>query len=138
MHPRIPMRRHSVVLDGQTDEVMRRIRTHFEAGNVLVREDDRIVDRFGGTEGGLAFHTVELITFAGQEVTFEHLGGTFYGCWERFWVQPAGQAKTELAHEGWFAMRGGLVGWLLGIAIVRRLFVKNVEQAMRGFEPGSP
>lgn len=113
---------------------MRRIRQHFESGNVLVRDGDRLVARFGGNAGPFGFRTVELITFAVSEVTFEHLGGTFQACWERFAVEPADQGRARLAHEGWFVMRGGLWGWLLGLMAVRRLFVQHVEQAMRGFD----
>ena len=127
------MPRHSVLLDGRPDEVMRRVRRHFEDANTLARDGDRLVARFGGDASGLPFHTVELLTFSATEVTFEHLGGTFYGCWERFWVTPAGEDRTELAHAGWFRMRGGLLGWLLGVTLVRRLFLAYVEQAMRQF-----
>jgi hypothetical protein len=124
------MRRHSVILQGEPDEVMQRIRSTFESGNVLVREPDRLVERFGGKAGRFAFSTVELITFAEREVTFEHLGGTFLGCRERFSVAPAGDQRTELSHEGWFKLRGGLAGWLLAVAVVRRLFVRSVERTM--------
>ncbi|MFI5269588.1 MAG: hypothetical protein ACHQ7M_19605, partial [Chloroflexota bacterium] len=89
--PPIPMRRHSVMLQGDPDEVMRRIRTSFESGNVLVHEPDRLVARFEGKAGSFEFGTVELIAFAEREVTFDHLGGTFLACHERFVVAAAGQ-----------------------------------------------
>ncbi|MFI5266257.1 MAG: hypothetical protein ACHQ7M_02665 [Chloroflexota bacterium] len=132
-HPAIPMLRHSVILQGAPDAVMRRIRSTFESGNVLVRQPDRLVARFGGKAGRFAFKTVELITFDEREVTFEHLGGTFLGCRERFVVTPRGERQTELSHEGWFKLRGGLAGWLLGVTVVRRLFVRHVEHTMASF-----
>lgn len=63
-------------------------------------------------------------------MTFDQVDGTFYAGSERFTLTSASPRETHVEHSGSFTMRGGLVGWLLGELVVRRLFEGRVAAEM--------
>lgn len=131
LRPDVPLGPHDVIVPGTPDEVRRRIEAKHRAGNVLVAQDDALVARFGGSTGPFQFHTVELIRFGPEEVTYEHLGGTFLACRERFLLRAEGAGSTRIEHSGVFKLRGGLLGWLLGRLVVKRLFEDYVTRELQ-------
>lgn len=91
------------------------------------------VEGFDGSAGHLPFMTIELVTFSDGEVGFEHLAGSFHACREKFVLLDEGGGRTRVEHSGTFTMRGGLIGWVAGRLVVRRLFEAHVAEHMRGF-----
>ncbi|HZU75339.1 MAG TPA: hypothetical protein VFA70_01155 [Dehalococcoidia bacterium] len=118
-------------MPGTPDELRRRLEAKHRAGNVVVAQHDQIVARFSGRAGPFQFHTVELIRFADREITYEHLGGTFLACRERFVLRPADGGSTRIEHSGVFKLRGGLPGWMLGRLVVKRWFEDYVTRELR-------
>ena len=136
LHPDIPLGPHDVVVPGPPDEVRRRIEAKHRSGDVVIAGENAIVARFGGAAGPFAFRTVELIRFGENEVTYEHLGGTFLACHERFLLRPDGDSATRIEHVGVFKLRGGLFGWALGRLVVKRLFEDHVTRELKtGLRP---
>ncbi|RDI74012.1 hypothetical protein Gocc_2109 [Gaiella occulta] len=127
------MRPYAVVVRGDPEEVARRLRDRLATGEVVVDGVDVLVARFAGEAGPLRYHTTELVTFSDREIAFEHLAGSFHGCHERFRFLDAGGGRTRVEHSGAFTMRGGLLGWILAVVVVRRLFESHVAEHMRGF-----
>lgn len=131
--PSIVLRLHVAVVEGHPREVGDRLRARLESGDVLVSETDALVARFAGRAGHLPFRTIELVTFSDGEVGFEHLAGSFHACREKFVLLDEGGGRTRVEHSGTFTMRGGLIGWVAGRLVVRRLFEAHVAEHMRGF-----
>ncbi len=129
--PPIRLRPHSVRLKGAPEEVVAGLRAQFDAApNVLVRSADSLVATFSGHAGAFRYRTVELVRFSDRRVTFEHLSGPFQSAQESFNLVslPAGGAVLE--HRGHFTMRFGLVGWVFGRLVVRRMFEALVATHM--------
>src|SRR2546425_9788761 len=72
-------------------------------------------------------HNVVLI-LSDQGVTFEHLRGPFQSCVERFEFVPLADGAYEFEHQGTFVMRGGSLGWLFGILVIRGVFDRHVAK----------
>ncbi len=64
-------------------------------------------------------------------MTFEHLRGPFQSCVERFEFVPLADGGYALEHQGTFVMRGGWLGWLFGILVIRRVFDHLVATHMQ-------
>lgn len=123
----IELRPHSVEVRASRERVVARLREKLGAGEVLLESGDSFVARFSGTAGVFAYATVELVTFTPEEVRFEHLGGTFAACTERFLLREL-EGRTRIVHVGEFQLRGGLVAWLLAGRAVRSGFEAHVAQ----------
>ena len=130
-HPDIPLGPHDVVVEGTPADVLQRVERKHRSGHVVVAEGNALVARFSGGAGPFEFQTVELIRFAPSEVTYEHLGGTFLACRERFVLHPEGEGATRIEHSGVFRLRGGLAGWALGRLVVKRLFEDHVTRELQ-------
>jgi len=113
------------------EAVLRRFRERLgTSGDILVADPDRVVARFTGKAGTFRYETVELIGFEADRVTFEHLQGPFRQCHERFRVTPTSGGGSVVTHEENFTMRLGLIGWLLGVMVVRPTFEHHVAAHM--------
>lgn len=127
MRPSIPFRPHAVVVPGTPAELIAEMRSRLQSGDVLLDGGDRLLARFSGRAGPFRYRTLELVSFAPGEVHFEHLGGSLHACGELFAFRDEG-GRTRVVHSGSFTMRGGLLGWALGLAVVRRLFEAHVTE----------
>jgi len=101
------------------------------ASRLLVQDANAVVARFEGRAGIFRYETVELIRFSDQGVTFEHLRGPFRSCIERFEFVLLADGAYALEHRGTFVMRGGLLGWLFGILVIRGAFDRLVASHMQ-------
>ncbi|SRR6266852_3398684 len=101
------------------------------ASRLLVQNTNAAVARFEGRAGIFRYETVELIRFSDQGVTFEHLCGPFRSCFERFEFVPLADGAYALEHRGIFVMRGGLLGWLFGVLVIRGAFDRLVASHMQ-------
>ena len=99
--------------------------------SVLVQDADAVVARFAGRAAIFRYETVELIRFSDQGVSFEHLHGPFRHCAERFALVTLDDGSQGLEHGGSFVMRGGMLGWVLGLLVVRRVFDEHVGSHMQ-------
>ncbi len=124
----LPVRR--VRLARTPEEALAQLRDDV-AARALVQEADAVVARFAGRAGIFRYETVELVRFAERSVTFEHLHGPFRRCDERFDFVPVADGGHACEHRGTFVMRGGLLGWLLGILVIRGVFGRHVAQHMQ-------
>ena|GEM_PF-1426673 len=105
--------------------------------SVLVRDGDAAVARFAGRAGIFRYETVELIRFSDQGVSFEHLHGPFRRCAERFDLVTLDDGSNGIEHRGYFVMRGGLLGWVLGMLVVRRVFDEHVASHLQSLAGGA-
>ncbi|MGE0794736.1 MAG: SRPBCC family protein [Acidimicrobiia bacterium] len=101
------------------------------SGKVLGGEPGRAVVRFSGRAGPFRYRTVEEVRFSDRCVTFRHLQGPFHRCEEVMHVEPDALGATTIAHEGELTMRGGLAGWIVGVAAVRPAFERHVGDHLR-------
>ena len=125
----IVLRPHTVEVRASRERVVARLREKLGSGDLLLASGDAFVARFSGRAGVFRYATVELVTFTPDEVRFEHLGGTFVSCSERFLLREA-EGRTQLVHLGEFRLRGGLVAWLLAGRAVRSGFEVYVAQQL--------
>lgn len=125
----IALRPHTVEVRASRERVLARLRERLSAGDVLLASGDAVVARFSGRAGVFRYATIELVTFTSDEVRFEHLGGTFTSCSERFLLHEA-EGCTQIEHVGEFRLRGGLVAWLLAGRAVRTGFKSHVAQQL--------
>jgi hypothetical protein len=131
IRPTITLRRDEVRSAAAADEVVDRLRTRMLGdGDVVAADGEGAVVRFPGRAGPFRYRTVEVVRFSDSRVTFQHLEGPFHRCRETIDVEPDGGGAT-IAHEGELAMRGGLIGWLFGLALVRPLFERHVADHLR-------
>jgi len=129
--PPIRLRSHTVALDRAPEEVLARLRAQVEgAPDVLMRSGDSLVATFTGRVGALPYRTVELVQFSERRVTFEHLAGPFRSAQESFDVVTLPDGTPALEHRGQFVMRFGLLGWIFGCLVVRRMFEGLVASHM--------
>lgn len=129
--PPIQLRPHAIRLDRASENVLADFRAQVvNAPKVLIRSGDSLVATFAGRVGGLRYRTVELVRFSDHQVTFEHLAGPFRSAEERFDVVSLPDGSPALEHRGQFVMRFGLVGWIFGRLVVRRLFEGLVASHM--------
>jgi hypothetical protein len=124
----LPVRRVRLV---QTPEQLQAQMRGGLASRLLVQDANAAVARFEGWAGFFRYETVELIRFSDQGVTFEHLRGPFRSCIERFSFMPLADGAYALEHRGTFVMRGGLLGWLFGILVIRGAFDRLVATHMQ-------
>ncbi len=115
----------------QTPEQMKAQMWTALASHALIQGADAVVARFEGRAGIFRYETVELIRFSDQGVTFEHLRGPFRSCVERFEFVPLADGAYALEHRGTFVMRGGLLGWLFGVLVIRGVFDRLVASHMQ-------
>ena len=121
--PAIRLRSCTVAMSAAPPAVLTAFRDHIGATpGLLCRTDDTAIARFSGQAGLYRFTTTELIRFAADRVEFEHLGGPFRSCLERFVAADNRDGTTTVVHDGVFRMRYGLAGWLVGLAVARPLF----------------
>lgn len=59
-------------------------------------------------------------------MTFDHLSGPFADCHEVIEVREAA-GGCQLVHTGAFTMRAGVLGWFLGLLLVRPAFERHVR-----------
>ncbi len=131
IRPQVKLRADTVSVALGPEEVIASMRTRFESNpDVIASGADNIVSRFAGRAGPFSYRTTEVVSFDSRGVGFEHITGPFASCTERFEVTGSGQS-TEVEHTGQFVMRGGLLGWALGIGPVRRAFENHVGQHLR-------
>ena len=78
-----------------------------------------------------------LVRFSDRRVTFQHLSGPFRAAEESFDVVTLPDGSTALEHRGHFVMRLGLVGWILGRLVVRRMFEALVASHMAQLANGT-
>ncbi len=128
--PPITLPVHRVRLEPSPEAVLAELREDVGA-RALVQDADAVVARFAGRAGIFRYETVELVRFAERSVTFEHLHGPFRRCDERFDFVPVADGGHACEHRGTFVMRGGLLGWLLGILVIRGVFGRHVAQHMQ-------
>lgn len=132
LRPTITLRRDEVHVDASANEVIAQLRDRMlEGGDVLVGEPTRAVVRFSGRAGPFPYRTVEDVRFFDTTVTFQHLQGPFHRCTEAMHVEADARGGTTIAHEGELAMRGGLLGWIFGVAAVRPVFERHVGSHLR-------
>jgi len=124
----LPVRR--VGLSRSLEDVVAQMREGVRP-HTLVQEADAMVARFAGRAGIFRYETVELIRFSDRSVTFEHLHGPFRRCHEQFDFVPVAGGGHACEHRGTIVMRGGLLGWLLGILVVRGIFDRHVAEHMQ-------
>jgi hypothetical protein len=103
------------------------------ASRILIQDANAVVAQFEGRAGIFRYETVELIRFSDQGVTFEHLRGPFQSCVERFEFVPLADGAYAFEHQGTFVMRGGSLGWLFGILVIRGVFDRLVAKHMQTF-----
>ena len=115
----------------QTPEQMKAQMRGGLASRLLVQDANAAVARFEGRAGIFHYETVELIRFSDQGVMFEHLRGPFRSCIERFEFVPLADGAYALEHRGTFVMRGGLLGWLFGVLVIRGVFDRLVATHMQ-------
>ena len=115
----------------QTPEQMKAQMRGGLASRALVQDANAAVAQFEGRAGIFRYETVELIRFSDQGVTFEHLRGPFRSCIERFEFVPLADGAYALEHRGTFVMRGGLLGWLFGVLVIRGAFDRLVATHMQ-------
>lgn len=128
----IVLRRDEVHAQAAPEDVFERLRTQMLAsGDVVAGDSGGAVVRFSGRAGPFRYRTVEAVHFSGTTATFEHLNGPFDQCRETIRVGPGERAGTEVTHDGELVMRGGLIGWCFGIAVVRPLFERHVADHLR-------
>ena len=136
--PPITLRPHTVRLSGPPEKIVAELRAQVDgAPNVLARSDDALVATFAGREGPFRYRTVELVRFSDRRVTFQHLSGPFRAAEESFDVVTLPDGSTALEHRGHFVMRLGLVGWILGRLVVRRMFEALVASHMAQLANGT-
>jgi hypothetical protein len=125
--PSVTLRPDRVEIAAAPDTIIELLQARFRDGpDVVVASEDRLVRRFAGRAGLFPYRTTELIAFAPDGVTFDHLAGPFATCHERFHIHPHG-ATTTLEHTGDFALRGGLWTFALFAAPVRNAFEAHVR-----------
>lgn len=100
-----------------------------EEALVIAEDDSAVVAGFSGRAGRFSYRTTEAVRFAADAVRFEHLQGPFAECEELFTVQRT-EDTTTVEHSGHFRMRYGLVGWVLGVFVVRPTFEQHVADRM--------
>ncbi len=114
-----------------SDAAVCHLRTSLTAGeDALACSGSRVVRRFRGSAGRFRYTTVELIDLGGDSLRFKHLRGPFLPCEESIQVEAAA-VGCRLVHTGRFSMRGGLVGWLFGLLLVRPAFEEHVRQHLQ-------
>lgn len=101
------------------------------ASRALIQGANAVVAQFEGRAGMFRYETVELIRFSDQGVRFEHLRGPFRSCIERLEFVLLADGAYALEHRGTFVMRGGLLGWLLGVLVIRGVFDRLVASHMQ-------
>jgi len=124
----LPVRR---VRLAQTPEQLQAQMRAGVASRLLVQDANAVVARFEGRAGFFRYETVEFIRFSDQGVTFEHLRGPFRSCIEWFSFLPLADGAYALEHRGAFVMRGGLLGWLFGVLVIRGVFDRLVATHMQ-------
>ncbi len=138
LRPQVSLREDVVVLPGPPDEVIARLRNRLRSDDrVLAGDEHRAVCRFDGRAGVFPYHTIEVVTFELEAVTFEHLRGPFASCHERFDLSRTGGGSV-LTHSGTFRLRGGLWTWPLAVGPVKRAFEHHVRTHLEQLrdEPG--
>ena len=131
IRPAVALRPHTVRTGDAPCTVRERFRRQLEVhGDIVATDGQRIVARFAGEAGMFRYHTVELVSFLPDAVTFEHLRGPFNECRERFHVTPRAGGGSVVTHDRTFTMRLGLLGWLLGVTVVRPTFERHVAAHM--------
>jgi hypothetical protein len=115
----------------QTPEQMKAQMRDGLASRLLIQDANAAVAQFEGGAGIFRYETVELIRFSDQGVTFEHLRGPFQSCVERFEFVPLADGGYAFEHQGTFVMRGGWLGWLFGILVIRGVFDRLVATHMQ-------
>jgi len=128
--PPVALPVHRVRLGRTLPEVLARLREDV-AGRAVVQEADAVVARFAGRAGIFRYQTVELVRFCDRMVTFKHLHGPFRSCDEVFEFVPLADGGYACEHRGTLVMRGGMLGWLLGILVIRDIFGRHVFQHMQ-------
>lgn len=130
IRPRIDLRHYEVVADASAAQLMSEMAARLrEGGDVTADHGHTIVARFSGSLGPVRWETVEEVRFKATRIEFEHVAGTFPGTREVFRFATHG-TRTRLEHDGRLAMPGGLIGWALGLTMVRRLFEEHVAEHM--------
>lgn len=127
--PPIALRVQRVRLARSPQIVLAQLRTDLVA-RAMLQEGDVVVAAFAGTAGSFRYETVELIRFFDHAVTFEHLRGPFRRCDEVFVFLSVPGGGHACEHRGTFVMRGGILGWLFGILVVRSIFDRQVAHHM--------
>jgi len=131
--PPLHLKPHRVQTESPAQQVLAELRADLEsAPNVAMRSHDGVVAKFEGKAGRFSYQTVELIRFADQQITFEHLRGPFRSSIETIEAVQLEAGRSALEHRGQFVMRGGIAGWLLGELVVRRVFERLVASHMEG------
>lgn len=136
--PPIRLRLDARRLNRGPEEVLAELRAQLEdAPNVIVRSADSLVATFAGQAGAFRYRTVELIRFSDRRVTFEHLSGPFRTAEESFDLVNLPDGSPALEHRGQFVMRFGLLGWIFGRVVVRRMFEDLVASHMAQLVDGT-
>ncbi len=127
-HPKVALRPDRVETTATADTIIELLQTRLrDSPDVLVASEDRLVRRFAGRAGVFPYRTTELVAFAPDGVTFDHLAGPFATCHERFHLRPH-ETFTTLEHTGTFSLRGGLWSFMLFAAPVRSAFESHVRR----------
>lgn len=131
VRPSVALRRFEVTFDCSPAEAVEAFERKLLETAVESSRPGEVVARFEGRAGPFSYRTREVVRFTDRAVAFEHLQGPFRSCAERFVIASNG-SSTTVAHEGTFTMHGGLLGWLLGIAVVRPFFERVVADELLG------
>jgi hypothetical protein len=131
VRPRVGLTTDTIEVPGAPAAVAAHLRERFAEGpDVLAADRNAAVRRFAGRAGIFPYRTVELVTFAADAITFEHLRGPFASCHEVFELRPA-PGGTRVAHRGTFVLRGGLLPWAVLAIPVKRAFGAHVHEHLR-------
>ena len=136
--PTVTLRRDDVSIDAPPAVVVAELRKRFSSdeNSILVGGGERLVRRFEGTAGRFSYHTVELVIFEPDGVTFEHLAGPFKSCHERFDLRATDTGST-ITHTGSFRLRGGVWTAALAAGPVKHAFEHHVQLHLRALAAGA-
>jgi hypothetical protein len=130
---RIELPARSIDVGAPVSAVMEDFRSRLtEMPGVICQVADTVVARFSGRVGPYRGHTVEVVRFEVDSLTFEHLAGPFRACHEIFAVRPDTDDTAIVEHRGWLVMKFGPLGWLAGLLLARPAFDRVIARELQG------
>lgn len=130
-HPRIDLDVVTVVVPHPANRVRAEMHRHLrENDGVVAQGPDRLVVEFSGRAGLFDYMTTEEVRLTPRGAMFRHLEGPFRTCRETIDIDPRGQLSV-VTHRGHLVMNGGLVGWLFGVLVIRKLFTQQVSEHLQ-------
>jgi hypothetical protein len=122
VRPPVRLGRVVVPADVPVETLRQRLIDRLDQADVVARGDGVTIAAFQGRAGPFPYHTLEEVRATPDGVTFRHLRGPLPRVEETIAVTPTGPRTASLVHTGTVEVRGGLVGWIFGVLVVRPVF----------------